>query len=386
MAPIEFDDEDEDSLEDALTPEEVGEAVVFSTDWTVGTLLGQLRHGNIELGPRFQRRDAWSLERKSRYIESLILQLPVPHIVLAERLNQKGSYLVLDGRQRLLSLMQFCGIADPMNAQLNFRLADMEVLQDLEGKTWADLPTFGTLKTQFENATVRSVVVRNWKTERLLHLLFTRLNTESTKLNAQELRLAAYPGDFVFWVDDASVASVSLKRLFALSPGSPGEPRMRDVELLVRYFAFRNHFSRYKGPMRPFLDRSCLELNRGFSTESQELQRQLEAFERGVEHGYRVFGDDFGHRWNAKTNSFVGRPNRAVVDVLVHYLSLIASNDLLVAGPKMRDVLIDLFSNNADFVRSINLTSRHARESVQRFPIMGRALNQAGVACPVTGA
>ena len=53
------------------------QAVVTSTDWTTETILSQLRRGNIELSPRFQRREAWVDGRKSAFIESLFLGLPV---------------------------------------------------------------------------------------------------------------------------------------------------------------------------------------------------------------------------------------------------------------------------------------------------------------------
>lgn len=62
---------------------------------------------NIDLDPKFQRRDAWDQYDKSRLIESLILGLPVPPIILAERKGVKNKYIVIDGKQRLLTLRQF---------------------------------------------------------------------------------------------------------------------------------------------------------------------------------------------------------------------------------------------------------------------------------------
>ncbi len=97
----------------------LGQAVVFGTDWTAATLIDQLRRGNIKLDPIFQRRDAWNPERKSRFIESIVLGLPVPQIVLAEDKSDRGSFLVIDGKQRLLSLQQFAGITnDPTQSAL----------------------------------------------------------------------------------------------------------------------------------------------------------------------------------------------------------------------------------------------------------------------------
>lgn len=90
---------EEDLIE--LNPTLVGEAVVFATDWTADTIISQLRKRNISLDPSFQRRDAWTGQRKSKFIESIILGLPIPQLVLAENLDQKGTFIVIDGKQRL---------------------------------------------------------------------------------------------------------------------------------------------------------------------------------------------------------------------------------------------------------------------------------------------
>src|SRR5258706_13856409 len=96
--------------ENTIDPSLLGQAVVFGTDWTAATLIDQLRRGNIKLDPIFQRRDAWDMKRKSRFIESIILGLPIQQIVLAEAKDDRGSFLIIDGKQRLLSLQQFAGI------------------------------------------------------------------------------------------------------------------------------------------------------------------------------------------------------------------------------------------------------------------------------------
>ena len=66
----------------------------YSRDWTVETIYNQIRQGNIELNPKFQRRNAWTDEKRSRLIESLILKLPVPSIVLAESHTEKNKFVV----------------------------------------------------------------------------------------------------------------------------------------------------------------------------------------------------------------------------------------------------------------------------------------------------
>ena len=107
--------------EDALDEQEIGEdledlehqndwadgAVLWSTDWTCETVVSQLERGNIELNPTFQRRSAWTDKKQSLFIESLILGLPIPQLILAEDKNRKGSFIVIDGKQRLLEIRRF---------------------------------------------------------------------------------------------------------------------------------------------------------------------------------------------------------------------------------------------------------------------------------------
>src|ERR1035437_9473823 len=77
------DEEGEDDL-GTLGQKIFDEAVIAATDWTAETLLSQLRQGHILLNPHFQRREAWTPGRQSKFIESLFLGLPVPQLVLAE--------------------------------------------------------------------------------------------------------------------------------------------------------------------------------------------------------------------------------------------------------------------------------------------------------------
>src|SRR5258708_55191 len=130
--------ESEDDLQESLDPSILGRAVVSSTDWTAETIIGQLSKGNISLDPVFQRRDAWTAARKSKFIESIVLGLPIPQIVLAEAKQKKGSFIVIDGKQRLLTLQQFGGI-NLEEGQESLKLVGLTVRKELNDKTYEDL-------------------------------------------------------------------------------------------------------------------------------------------------------------------------------------------------------------------------------------------------------
>ena len=115
----ENEDSDNGSNNSLELLEEIAEILVTGTDWTTETLLDQLVRENIQLNPRFQRRDAWNIVRKSRFIESIILGFPIPHIVLASNQKERGKFVVLDGKQRLLTILQFYGRSETKNNNLN---------------------------------------------------------------------------------------------------------------------------------------------------------------------------------------------------------------------------------------------------------------------------
>ena len=250
---------------------EISQSVVNGTDWTVETILSQINKGNIHLDPKFQRRDAWGIDRKSKFIESLILGFPLPQLVLAEVKGKKGSYLVIDGKQRLLSLRQFAAANDdPKYTQL--RLKNLDLRPELEGKVFDDLKLDANLDDDlraFDNSPIRTVVIKNWATESFLYHVFLRLNTGSLPLSPQELRQALHPGPFVDFADEAASQSNALKEI--LKNKGP-DFRMRDVELLVRFYAFRLFVSEYSGDLKGILDLACNILNEKWADEDVEIR------------------------------------------------------------------------------------------------------------------
>lgn len=273
-------DESEESEDDLIgvTAASLSNAVVWGTDWTAATLVDQLRRGTIALDPTFQRRDAWTDERKGSFIESLILGLPIPQLVLAENKKMRGRFLVIDGKQRLLSLSKFTGIGLAKD-QKPLVLSGLKVRTDLNKLTYASIKSqakYENLIAEFENQPIRTVVIRGWKTEDVLYTIFYRLNTGSVRLSPQELRQALHPGPFLRFVAKFSEESKPLQELLGLL--TP-DFRMRDVELVVRYFAFQIQLGEYRGNLKKFLAiRSTTDgqlTNKSFGNSRRSLTKQF---------------------------------------------------------------------------------------------------------------
>ncbi len=347
--------ENEEDLDPAVS-KSVTEAVVTGTDWTTETILNQLNRGNIELNPRFQRRDAWDPVRKSRFIESLFLGLPIPQLVLAERPGQRGSYLVLDGKQRLLTLRQFASVPGSDFSPLELRR--LEVRSELNGKTLQDIEADGKLAadlTAFQNQTIRTVVVRNWSNQDFLYLVFLRLNTGSVPLSPQELRQALLPGPFTDFLDDFTSGSSLLQK--ALRVNGP-DKRMRDVEVLLRFYAFDMRLKSYKGNLKPFLDETARHLNRSWSTAEETVRARAAICERAIETTFEVFGERSSFvRWNG--SNYESQFNRAIFDIMTYYFK---HDDIAEAARQHKPELVSAYqrlcTRDQEFLRSIQTTTK----------------------------
>ncbi len=312
-AELEFDDEFEDQdVSEALDPHSVA-AVVSGNDWTAETIVSQLERKNIQLSPGFQRRDAWKRDRKSRFIESLIVGLPIPQIVLAEVKSERGKFIVLDGKQRLLSILQFWGKGEGENN--GFALSSLTLREDLKKQTIATLASDPALESDYNalcNQPIRTVVIRNWRDTNFLHTVFLRLNTGSVKLSPQELRQALQPGEFSTFVDVAASKSDGIKAILGLTDP---DPRMRDIEILARFLAFRFFAPEYPGRLKAFLDYAFASFNERWDFFEPKIIAAIKDFEAGVSSLSEIFGDSIARKPDSR------QFNRAVFDALIYFQS-----------------------------------------------------------------
>lgn len=355
--------------------------IVSDADWTTETIVSQLKKGNILLNPAFQRRDAWTDVRKSRFIESLFLGLPIPQIVLAESQTSKGKFIVIDGKQRLLSLRRFA-----LDDENPLKLRDLEIRSDLNGKTLNQLigdPSSEDDVAGFENQTVRTTVIRGWKNEAVLYLIFYRLNSGSVSLSPQELRHVLHPGPFIDFAFSFSEECQSLIDLL----GRNGKPdfRMRDVELVIRYFAFSIYFERYAGDLKQFLDSTTLSLNQLWPQDKADLVGHAQLLDDAINITQEIFLKDAFHKWTAK--GFEKRFNRAVFDCMVFYFSkpqLI--NEVLAHKDEIRDEFVRLCTDDAKFIKSLETTTKSTTATFTRLLTWGDSLERIlGVKIPELG-
>lgn len=373
-------DDWEDADEESVTQEAVTQAVVTDTDWTAETILSQLRRGNIQLNPSFQRRDAWTPSRKSRFIESLVLALPIPQLVLAEDKRRRGAFIVLDGKQRLLALRQFAE-GSSFGGQVDgdefrkLRLSGLLVRPDLNRydlkKLEVDPEKIDDLNAVL-NQTIRTVVVRRWPNEEFLNMVFLRLNTGSVQLSPHELRQALHPGPFMSFIDDASADSDEIRK--ALRIRRP-DFRMRDAELLLRYFAFQTSLSGYRGNLKQFLDLTAEDLNDHWDDRQADVEKMYVEFNASVSTVFKVFDGNAFFRWDPRYKRYDRRFNRAIFDIMMYHL---VRSDVRERVENSATEVEDVFRRlcgDAEFVKSIQSTTKSIGATFHRMSVWSDALS-----------
>jgi hypothetical protein len=348
------------------------QAVIWGTDWTVETINNQLNKGNIDLNPKFQRRNAWSFEKKSKLIESLILGLPVPEIILAENKKKKGSYIVIDGKQRLLAIRQFFSSSETEEFP-HYKLKSLEILKDLVGKTYADFEKQNLLnpyKEALDNQSIRTIIIKNWPNDDFLYTVFHRLNTGSVQLSPQELRQALHPGPFIDFAEQFSRESQPIRNMLRLKEP---DSRMRDVELVIHFFAFKNFLNRYRGRFKNFMDTSVEALNVLWTKDENLISYQAKELEDAINVTTQIFGENAFRKYSNGT--FKNLFNRTVFEIMVYYFSdEQIRKSCLDKKTEIKNAFIDLCESDPEFLRSLEIATKNLDKVVKRFSSWGLTL------------
>jgi hypothetical protein len=214
----------------------------FGADPSVFDLVRRLEKERL-VAPPFQRAYVWSVRDASRFIESLLMGLPVPGLFVFRDV-EKEKDLIIDGQQRLLTLKYF---ADGIIRNQPFKLVD--VAEPWNGKLFNDLDDLD--KSRIEESTIHVTYFKQdhpQENDRSIYEVFERINTGGLKLSAQEIRTCVSHGAFVELLNKLNSLK-SWRQIYG-----PQSPRLKDVELILRFLAFNFKRENYKRPMRRFLD------------------------------------------------------------------------------------------------------------------------------------
>jgi hypothetical protein len=148
----------------------LSDVVISNSEWKIETIARYFSRNIINFSSEIAPVNEWNNVCKSRFIESLILGLPVPQLVLAHDAADSQKFVVIDGRQRLLAISQFY--------DEEFALTGLELWQELEGHTYDSIESNLYLRKAIDNldaSLLRVVLIRNWQDESLLSDIRSRL-------------------------------------------------------------------------------------------------------------------------------------------------------------------------------------------------------------------
>ena len=231
-------------VEDAAAAVPIYTINSYPTDPTLEVLLMRWQRAEIQI-PKFQRGWVWTHTQASQLIESFLLGLPVPGIFLY-REPKTQQQLVIDGQQRLRSIWGF--FEGHLPNVTDFYLRDVD--PRWEGKRYGDLAE--TDRIRLRDAVLRAIVVEQTvpNDNSSMYHIFERLNTGGTHLNPQEVRNSAAHGPF-----NDLIIELNNNSDWRLIFGNPvPDLRMRDVELIVRFYALFQGSEQYSKPMKKFLN------------------------------------------------------------------------------------------------------------------------------------
>jgi len=216
----------------------------YGADYPVDSLVKRVLAGDI-IVPKFQRGYVWSLKEASRFVESLLLGLPVPSIFLSKERDSQ-QLLVIDGQQRLLTLRYFYEGIWPLTRK-EFSLKG--VTSKFERETYRSLSQDD--KRRLNDSIIHAIVIRQEQPsddDSSIYHIFERLNTSGVSLTPQEIRAAIYHGPFSDLLKDLNLVN-PWREIYG-----PVNKIMRDQELILRFLALFFNASDYSRPMKGFLN------------------------------------------------------------------------------------------------------------------------------------
>jgi len=351
-------DDQQENEDDIVNPISFKEAVVLNADWTIETINLQIKKGNIDLQPGFQRRVAWDVIRKSRLLESIIVGMPVPNIVLAENKDHRGRFIVIDGKQRLVSISEFL--------EGKYKLKGLDIRKDLNDRLFSDLPIED--REYLENATLRSTLIRNWNDENFLYAIFFRLNSGSLPLSPQELRKALIGGNLLDAIERYLLTSAPFKTVF----GDVLDKRMRDSELVLRFLAFDKALEDYQGDFKNFLDTTTRYFEADWKVREAQAAESFGRLNSALTITYAIFGHDAFKKWLGDRYERV--INRALFDCIARFF---ADSAVVQASAGKDAEIIEAFKKlclDRDFRDAIEKTTKTVQATFYRIDRWGSDL------------
>lgn len=370
-----FDFDDYRDLDDQKYEIPISERKIITqpAEPTINSLIDKIDKGKLDVRAFFQRKYVWEKQTiiKSRLIESVMLNVPIPIIYTAEELDT-GKEIVIDGQQRLLTFHDF--------KNNKFRLKGLTILKELNGCTFKDLGNknssvikemsdrFGDLQDAFGDRPIRVVKILKESHPDIKFEIFERLNRGSVKLNNQELRNCIYRGNF----NELLKELAENKDFLRLQGLKKPHPRMLDIERILRFFAFCDRGERnYKSPLKKFLNDYMFSKQ---NIREVEIEEKRKLFKKCVEMCQIVFGDIAYRRvyiGNDKNpNGYLDKTiNQGIFDIHMCGFMEYEKRDVIPRPQVIKEAFLELVTSDERFKETIEIGTYSTSQVKRRMEI-----------------
>lgn len=243
-------------------------------DYSIDFLVQQYRDGEFYIPDEYQRQYIWEDGNKTRFIESILLGLPIPFMFFSD--SDDGRCEIIDGAQRTQTMVEF------MDGDL--QLTNLKKLTKLNGFTYSDLPEY--FRRKFNKTTMRIIVLSDETTIEIRQEIFNRINTTGVQARPSEIRRGSYAGPFMDFLKECTEHPLFIK----VCPVSVvSKKRYDDLELVLRFFAFLNNYQNFQHRVDEFLDDYVESVKDNFNKDAfkKEFEDMLTFVDKYFEYGFR---------------------------------------------------------------------------------------------------
>jgi hypothetical protein len=356
---VEIDEMNDDDVELDI---EAGQRKIIwqAKDFSIREFLTMKNDGELALQPNYQRNYVATDQIASRLIESILLDVPIPVIYLAE--EQDGSYSVIDGQQRLTSFLSFLEGKFP-DGRI-FKLSGLKVLPELNRKSFSDVDD--ELQKKIRSTTIHSIIIKRESNPDIKFEIFERLNTGSTKLNEDEIRNTVYRGSYIELLSNLSENPT----FHSLVKKDNFKKRMIYRGMILRFFALSERsYTNYKASMKQFSNKELRD-NRNLNPEKSKEYKAR--FEHCLDLVKVVFGDMAFRRYIPGNENESGKWASTQINMALYDLQMVgfvnySKNDVLSNADIIREELLNLMTTDTTFQNLIGYKTSNTDNVKKRF-------------------
>ncbi len=257
--------------------------VDFNTyDISVKELMSMVGEGIIDIAPEYQRHFRWKEDRQSQLVESIFLGIPIPSLYMAT--NADGTWELIDGVQRLSSIIHYAGDEAPREKTKQntaLKLEALEKLQSFNGLAFDDLPK--SIQLDFLLKPLKITTLSDKSDKDVRFDLFERLNTGGVVLTNQEIRSCVYRGKFNDFLKELAI-NEDFTKVVRLSKGQQSDGTAD--EFVLKFFAFFANYKKFDHSVVDFLNSYMATASKRFNySEGEKIFKQTFSALKGLPQG-----------------------------------------------------------------------------------------------------